>query len=134
MLNYSEIEDDISDKVVLPYVYYDQETMGGKLLLAKYVMQARPEVLLLPSYFLFSYSAVAAGLTEKQLEYIASNAPAEYKKELSKTFSNENKIKEVIEIGRMLDDDYGQNTEKNQERIRRVYQYIRDNSIAFQFD
>jgi len=90
------------------------------------------EILLIsPSGFL--YSAVLAGITEKNIEYIAKNAPQECKKNIMQALSNQETMKEIMEITKAMDDDLGHNTTKHEDRIRNVIQYIKDNIQVFQF-
>ena len=81
----------------------------------------------------FSYAAIVAGLTEKQVEYVAKNAPKDYKIELAKSISNEYKMQEVMKIAKIMDDDMGDGITQNQKRIKAIHQYVLDNWTVFQF-
>lgn len=133
MIDYSEIKDKIFEQFCIPYVYYAQKTIGQEVMLARYIFNIAGEDLLIPSYYIFSYNAVIAGLNEKHIEYIAKNAPADYKKELAIAILNEYKRKEVFEIAKMMDEDLGDGIVQNQKRIKNVYQYVSDNWAVFQF-
>jgi hypothetical protein len=133
MSDYSDIQDKIFEQLTVPYVYYAQESIGQKKMLAIYISSLDSEILLIPSAYIFSYDAVIAGLTEKQIEYISKNAPREYKNELVKTVQNEYKMKEVFEIVKMMDEDLGDGNIQNQKRIKSVYRYILDNWAVLQF-
>ena len=133
MLDYSEIEYKILDQLAIHYVYFPQQSDGQKAILARYVMNLDEELLLIPSYYAFSYSGIIAGLTEKQVEYLAKNAPKDYKIELTKSILNEYKMKDVLKIAKMMDDDMGNGVIQNQKRIENMHQYVLDNLVVFKF-
>lgn len=133
MVDYSEIQDKIFEQVIAPYVYYAQETISQRATLARYILNLEEESLLIPSSYIFSYAAIIAGLSEQQIEYVAKNAPRDYKVELVKSTLNEYKTKEVFEIAKIMDEDLGEGIMQNQKRIKNVYQYISDNWMVFQF-
>lgn len=132
-MNIDEIIDDITNKISIPHAYFSQETIGEKKMLAWHIFHSDNEAILLPTFFAFSYSAFIAGLTEKQVEYIAKNAPTDYKKELLNAISQNYKLQEVIEIAKEMDEDVRMGKTENQNRVKNVIRYIRDNKEAFQF-
>lgn len=89
-------------------------------------------VLLLDRYG-FTVDFIFAGLTEKHIEYIAKNAPRDYKDNILKILQNQEMMKGVFEIAKAMDDDSGGGSTRHQERVRNVIQYIKDNRIAFEF-
>lgn len=127
------LETEIIEKLSLPHIVFAQGSLAQKVKLAWHVYSLSPAELLLASCFSFSYPAIVAGITVESIEYFAKNAPAEFKKELAKTFLAEYRMKEVFEITKMMDDDLGNGIKQNQERIKKVYQYIVDNWAVFQF-
>lgn len=127
------IEIDLLEKISLPYVFFKQDTLFQKKTLTKYVMSLNNEEILLFTTFSFSVSAIIAGLNEEQIEYIAKNAPKDYKMQVFSSISQEYKIKEILEIAKYMDDDFGDNIIENQNRVKKVLKYIRDNKIVFQF-
>ena len=131
-MNFDEIRDNILNKLSIPHAYFPQENIGQKKTLARHIFSLKNEYILLPTYFAFSYTSIIAGLSEKHIEYVAKNAPVEYKKELATTILNKYKMKEVFEIAKAMDEDLGENLNQNQQRIKRVYQYICDNWSVFQ--
>lgn len=133
MLDYSEIQENIFQQLTLPYVYYAQETMGQKVILARHILNLDNDSLLIPACTMFSYPAIFAGLNENKIGYIIKNAPTDYKKIIAETITNEMKMKEVFEIAKMMDEDLGEGITQNQKRIKNVYQYILDNWAVFQF-
>ncbi|HOW60594.1 MAG TPA: hypothetical protein P5548_01255 [Candidatus Moranbacteria bacterium] len=127
------IKDRLTNKFSLPHVSFEQDTIEQKKLLALYVLASDSQLVLLPTYFAFSYPAFIAGLNEKHIEYIAKNAPADYKRELMKAISQSYVLKEVFEIAKSMDEDLGRSSTTNQDRIKNVMRYIRDNRVIFEF-
>jgi len=125
------LEDDILEELAMPYIKFPQNNMQVKKKLAWHIYNLANDTLLIPSPNMFSYSSIIAGISKKQIEYIAKNAPVDYKKELFISISKDYKIKEISEIIQAMDKDSGGS--KNQERIRNVIQYIKDNKAVFEF-
>lgn len=132
MIDYSEIRDKIFEQLTIPYIYFPQQTLGQKAVLARYVLNLKGEILLISSSFVFSYSAILAGLTESHVEYIAKNAPIDYKRELLNAISQEHKLNEIFNIVKAMDGDMGNGNMDNQTRIKRVMQYVMDNKFVFE--
>lgn len=130
---FNYVEDDLLERLVLPYVCYPQQDIRQRKILAWHVNSLSGDELLLPSAFLFSYAGIVAGINEKQIEYVAKNAPSDYKKELLTSILNEYRMKEVFEIAKMMDEDMGEGVMQNQKRIKNVQRYISDNWAVFQF-
>lgn len=126
-------KDEIIEKMTLPYLSIREASIASKMNLAIKTLELDNETLLIPAYSMFSYSAILAGLSEKQAEYIAKSAPSDYKKELLSSIMQPYKIREVLEIAKVMDTDIATNSTKNQERVRNVIQYIKDNQIVFEF-
>lgn len=133
MPDHSDQLDKILDKLSSPHLYFPQETIGAKRILAEYINGVENELLLIPVTFAFSYAAIVAGINERQIEYLTKSAPEEYKKELNGAIAQEYKIKEIMEIAKAMDEDLGGNSVRNQERTKNVIQYIKDNQAAFEF-
>ena len=133
MIDHSEMSEKILNQLAIPYVYFPQQSNGQKAILARYIMTLSEDLLLIPSCYAFSYSGIVAGLTEKQVEYLAKNAPKDYKLELAKSILDEYKMEDVMKIAKMMDDDMGNGVMQNQKRVRDVRQYVLDNLVAFQF-
>lgn len=126
-------EDDVIEKLTIPYIFFPQNNLEQKKNLAIYIYNLDSELLLIPSRFAFSYPAFLSGLSEKHIEYFAKNAPVDYKKELFSSIQKEYIVKEMIEIAKVMDKDLGDNINKNQSRIKNNIQYIKDNRIVFEF-
>lgn len=126
-------EDNLIEKLTLPYLSIEENSMRSKTNLAMDTLGLDNEILLIPSHSMFSYSAILAGLSEGQIEHIAMNAPSDYKKELLNSIMQAYKIKEVFEIAKAMDTALATNSTKNQERVQNVIQYIKDNQIVFEF-
>ncbi|PIP26959.1 MAG: hypothetical protein COX30_04555 [Candidatus Moranbacteria bacterium CG23_combo_of_CG06-09_8_20_14_all_39_10] len=126
-------EDNITEKLAMPYVFFSQNNLDQKKILAIYIYNLDVHLLLLSGYSAFSYSSIIAGLSEKHITHIANNAPLDYKKELLNSVFQEYRIKEALEIAEIMDDDLGRNTTRNQDRVKNVIQYIKDNRTVFEF-
>ncbi|MFA5994671.1 MAG: hypothetical protein WC823_06975 [Parcubacteria group bacterium] len=132
--NISSLEEfDIMREITMPHLL----TMGESLLEKKnacYAILARKtEEILLVNSPGFSTDFIFAGLSEKHIEFIAKNAPIEYKKELLKLSSSDYSVADILEIAQAMDNDLGENVTQNQQRVKNVMRYIQDNQIAFQF-
>jgi len=134
MLNANDfIKEDITDKLIFPYIFFQQENVEQKIILANYIKRLDFVSLLLPSSTCFSYDSIVAGLSEKHIEFITNNAPMNYKKSILESLSKKYKIDEIFEIAKVMDEDLGSNSTQNQNRVRNVIRYIKDNLPAFQF-
>jgi hypothetical protein len=116
-----------------PHLLPSQNGILAKKKIAFLVASAKEDevLLILPDGFLDS--AVLAGLTEKNIEHIAKHAPKEYKENILSSLKNQERIAEILEIAKTMDNDLGTNINKNQERINNVIQYIKDNLKVFEF-
>jgi hypothetical protein len=123
----------IQDRLALPHIFFPQDSLAQKKNMAKYINSLPNELIVLPTSFAFSYCAFIAGISEKQIEYIAKNAPKEYKKELFDAFFKGYKVKEIYEIAKAMDEDLPGDSIMNQQRIKKLIQYLKDNLIAFEF-
>lgn len=132
-MNVDDTRDDILNKLSIPHAYFPQETIEEKKKLAWHIFHSDNEAILLPTFFAFSYSAVIAGLSAKHIEFVAKNAPADYKKELLNAISQKYKLQEIIEIAKSMDEDMQSASVENQNRIKNVIRYIKDNREAFEF-
>ena len=81
----------------------------------------------------FTNAALISGLSEKQIEFFAKNAPAEYKKNIFDTLTNSLYMKDILENARLMDENTGNKNSQHQQRIQNVIQYIKDNQLVFQF-
>ena len=126
-------EDKISSELLLPHVVFPQETLSQKSMFAWHTSSLSGEEILLASSFAFSYEGLISGLNFKQIEYIAKNAPDIYKKELLNAINKNYKLHEIIEIVKTMDEDIKTGSTENQNRIKNVLKYIKDNEEAFRF-
>jgi len=106
---------------------------ASKTILASNILQRSADDILLISPSGFENSAILSGISEKQIEAIAKKAPAEHKISLIRTMSNPSYLKEIFEIAKSLDENIGNNCQKNQLRVKNVIRYIKDNFSVFQF-
>ena len=122
---------DFFEKMTIPFVYFPQNNILSKKQLAIHTATLDNNLLLSTSW-LFSFPATLSGLDYDQVVYIAEHAPAVYKKQLLETTKTTYKIREALEISKALDESNGSGTQ-NQDRLKNIIQYVKDNSIAFEF-
>lgn len=125
-------EFDITRKFQFPHTFRYQN-ISQKKDMAGYFLSKNVDELLLITSSGFSTGFILAGISEKNIEYIAINAPNEYKEEIIKSLTQEHVRQEVFEIAREMDDDLGKGMTQNQDRVRNVIQYVLDNRVVFQF-
>lgn len=126
-----EEEFDIASSLEVPHLLYYPISPATKKRVAVNVYSRDPESILLISASGLGTDSVFAGLNEKHIEYIAKNAPSEYKKEILRLVDNPAEIRDVLSIAKSLDEDMGGDVKVNLERVRNVIQYIRDNRAVF---
>lgn len=116
-----------------PYFLYTSNRLTDRATVAKLVFLKKENEMLLVDPFGFLIDSVFAGLTEKHIGYIAKNGPKEYKENLLEILSDQGAMKGVFEIAKAMDEDMNGDTNQNQERVKNVIQYIKDNKTAFEF-
>ena len=113
------------------FTYVEGTILERRRVSVSILMRREVEVLLIhKSCFLID--SVFAGLSENHIEYIAKNGPKNYKENLLKILDDQGMMKGVFEIAEAMDEDLGDNITKNQERVKNVIQYIKDNRVAFE--
>jgi hypothetical protein len=116
-----------------PHLSYIEDSIVNRRRVSVLVLSKKEnEILLIDSYG-FMFDSVFAGLTEKHIEYIAKNGPRDYKTNILKLLRDQEMMKGVFEIAKAMDEDLGEKITKNQERVRNVIQYIKDNRMVFEF-
>lgn len=132
--NLSIIEElNIEEMLRTPHLSYIIGTIQERRSASYSVLQRNKNNILLIDGSGFLIDSVFAGLTEKHIEYIALNGPQKYKENLLKILQDQEMMKGVFEIVKDMDTNLGGNVAQNQERIKNVIQYIKDNRIAFEF-
>lgn len=126
-------EFDIRRRLQMPHLSYHPLTIDAKKNIAFLVLSNNNSEILMINIEGFRTSSVIAGLSEKHIEYIAKNTPEDYKKIFIEIINNKAEVEDIIEIAKAMDEDLGGNVTKNQERVKNVIQYIKDNKIAFEF-
>ena len=121
------------DKIANPFFGYVGTSIIDRKRVAQNVLSRKSEDILLVDKFGFSIDSVFAGLNEKQIEFFAKNAPLAHKKELVSIFQDKEMMDGVWEIVKAMDDDEGDGSIKNKDRIKKIIQYIQDNWAVFQF-
>jgi hypothetical protein len=120
-------EFDITRKIQLPHTF-PQSTLTEKKAIAYSILTRDTDSILLISSLGFKNPSVLAGISEKNIEYIAKKAPLEYKQQLFILISDMNSINEVLEISKSMDEDANKN---NFARVVNVTRYIKDNIQVF---
>lgn len=123
---------DFFEKITIPFIYFPQNNIQSKKQLAIHIYGLSNNLVLLPTSWTLSFPAVLSGINHNQIEYIARYAPSTYKKQLLETIGTPYKVQEALEISRALDSSNDTNMQ-NQNRVKSIIQYIKDNRIAFEF-
>ena len=119
------------DKFEHPHLFFVGENEKKKNISYQIIKDyATGEILIIDPYG-FSIDSVFAGITETHIEYIAKNAPNDYKKAILNILKDRDAMKSVFEIVKDMDNDISSNL--NQNRTNNVIQYIKDNQAAFKF-
>jgi len=124
-------EYEILESIETPHLSYVLDTLMDRKKTARNVLNRKTEDVLLIDKTGFYIDSIFAGLSEKSIEYFAKHAPMEYKKNLMEIFRDKDMLDSMWETVKSMDDDEGSGTISNQDRIKKVIQYIRDNQIVF---
>ena len=116
-----------------PHFSYVLNSVANRKTVASSMLQRDEGVILLADSDGFLIDSVFAGLSGKHIEHIAKNAPRDYKNNILKILQDQEMMRGVFEIAKAMDDDLGRGTTQNQDRVKNVIQYIKDNRIAFEF-
>jgi hypothetical protein len=130
-----ELKDELEIRNILVephFSYLNDDTFSRKQVSLSILQRKNEDIILIDSYG-FNFDSIFAGLTEKQIEYIAKNTPKNYKDNIIKILKNQEMMKGVHEIAKSIDEDLGGDFTQNQERIKNVIQYIKDNRAVFEF-
>jgi hypothetical protein len=134
MLNLTPTEEfSIKGMMQEPHFSYIESTLLNKKTVSYSIIPRKESDILLIASSGFLIDSVFAGLTEKQIECIAKNAPEDYKTNILKILNEPEMMKGIFEIARSMDQDAGGNDRKNEERVDNVIRYINDNQVAFEF-
>ena len=126
-------EFDLYEKLQFPHFSLSQKNIVSQKKLAYEILSRKEDNVMLVTSYGFEYSEILAGLSEKHIEYITNNGPMDYKENILKVLSDEKMTDMVFEITKAMDEDLGENVTQNQDRIKNVIQYIKDNLIVFEF-
>jgi hypothetical protein len=118
---------------IIRNLQFPQTFVLPKASLSLEILKREPETLLLISPYGFSSTSILAGFSLKHIEFIAKNAPTEYKMNILECLMNPGNIQEIFSIAKEMDDDQGNKEQQNQLRIQNVIQYVKDNLPVFQF-
>ncbi len=126
-------EFNIKGTIQEPHFSYIESTILNRMRVSSSILNRNEQDVLLIDNSGFLIDSVFTGLTEKHIEYIAKNGPQKYKESLLKILQDTEMMKGVSEIAKAMDEDLGRNTTQNQDRVKNVIQYIKDNRTAFEF-
>lgn len=131
MQELSPIEEvDIIARILYPHFIYPIKNLRQKALLANYISTISSQRALLLEVFSLEEPAILAGLTQKQIEYIAKQGILEQKKALFDGFNNPQKLQEILEIAKVMDEK-SSNAQENTQKIYQIVQYFKNNKIIF---
>jgi hypothetical protein len=116
-----------------PHLSYVIGTVVERKRVAYLVLQKDEKDILLIDSSGFLIDSVFAGLSEKNAEHLAKKGPRKYKESLIRILRDQEMMQGVFEIVKALDEDLGSNIAQNQDRIKNIIQYIKDNRVAFEF-
>ncbi len=117
-----------------PHLSYIFGTVQERKRVAYLILAKKENEILLINRSGFLIDSVFAGLSGKNIEYIAKNGPRKYKENLWKILQDQEMMDGVFEISKDMDRDLNtKNASQNQIRIANVIQYIKDNSPVFKF-
>lgn len=120
-------EFDITRKIQFPHTF-PQSTIAQKKAIAYSILARDIDSILLVSPMGFKSPSMLAGISEKNIEYIAKKAPLEYKQQLFILMNDVDSINEALEISKSMDEDSNTN---NFTRVVNVIRYIKDNLQIF---
>ena len=132
-MDYLQTEIEVIDHLQHPHLFFIGKPEIKKNVSSEILSDYKDKEILIIDPYGFSTDSVFSGLTEKHIEYIAKNAPQDYKINILKILKDQETMQSVFEIVKSMDTDLGNNSTQNQERIKNVIQYINDNQIAFEF-
>jgi hypothetical protein len=124
-------EYDAMMKYQMPHLLFDDNSIVNQKRTAFLIKNKTGDEILVINPMGFSDESVLAGLNEKHIEYFAKHAPMEYKKNLLEIFKDKEMLDGVWKIAKSMDEDEGNGTMANQNRIKNVLQYIKDNQVVF---
>lgn len=132
--NLSALEEfDAQRKIQFPHLLSSAVDLRSKKNTAYLVLARKERDLLLISPSGFGESAVIAGLSEKNIEHFMKGAPREHKENLLSVVSNNLLMEDAWEIAKSMDEDSGSGQTQHQDRVKKVFQYIKDNRAMLQF-
>jgi hypothetical protein len=126
-------ETDIIGNFQTPHLQTANINMNSEKRVSRNILSRKEDEILLVNSNAFSRISVIAGLSEKHIEYIAKNAPQDYKTNIFKILRDSDMMNGVFEIARSMDQDAGNSDSRNEDRINNVIRYVNDNQIAFEF-
>lgn len=129
----SQEEFSIRGIIYEPHFSYIESTLANRKKVSMAILQRNVDSILSIDSSGFIVDSIFAGLTEKHIEYIAKNAPKDCKDNILKILKDKEMMGGVFEISKAMDEDLGGGVTQNQDRVKNVIQYIKDNQPVFEF-
>ena len=126
-------EINITQSIKMPHLMHEKIDAVAKISIAQSILVRKPEDIMLISSMGFETSSIIAGLSSQAIQYIATNAPLEYRRSIWSVIDNGAEVADILKIAKIMDDDRGSGSTAHQERVLNLIQYIKDNRIAFEF-
>jgi hypothetical protein len=123
----------ITESLETPHLSYIDDSLVERKKVAYSILSRTTGDILLLHNSGFRIDSVFAGLTGKHIEHIAKNAPKKYKESLLKSIQDVEMLSSALEIAKDMDEDLSEKENKNQERVKNIIQYIKDNRAVFEF-
>ena len=129
LLEFSE-EQDIREKYIEPRTRHIFDGLYGNKKTAYDVIVRKPDDILLIGGMELAFGATVAGLTEAMAEMLLKNGTKSQREGLRDFLSDEDAFHEAMKTAEDMDDDEEERSTKHRERVARVIQYLRDNSVV----
>ena len=126
-------EFDTTVEMQTPHLMHRQITEITKQRVALSILSRRPEDVLLMNSTAFEIDYIFAGLRLDHIEYLAKNAPKEYKEVILKNAKDGYFLEDVFAVIKKMDESLSPQEKSNQARFLNVVQYIKDNQEVFEF-
>ena len=129
LLDFSEMQR-IEKAMKEPYSGHFFDGQLGAKKTAYDVMARKSDDILLIGGMELAFGATVAGLTEAMAEMLLKNGTKSQREGLRDFLSDEDAFHEAMRTAEDMDDDEEERSTKHRERVSRVIQYLRDNSVV----
>ena len=122
-------EMNLFNRYVTPYMNHADEVSAERKT-AYEVLLRKPDDILLIDGTELAFGAAVAGLTEAMAEILLLRGGKSQREGLRDFLSDEDAFHELTKTAEDMDDDEEGRSTKHRERVTRVVQYLRDNSVV----